>query len=516
MTIPPSDEPDANPRSRPLDVHRHSDYPEVKEFVSTFWAQHLQERFPAPSKGRRAGKKPKEIFKVLFLDLYIAWLEEPSMHLSISRTKAEYGKNTRYRNIHIPYKLVEIVDALIELGFLGQKLGSEAARKITRIWALEPLKEYFRTAAFSEFMIEPHHHKECIVLRAAQPQHESGKFAKTSWEIDYIDSDAPFDVSLEREQLRSYNDLLMKTHIDIPSQDQPVVTRSNYNRATRTHETQYISLRHDNKFVRRIFYRGNWRLGGRYHGGWWQQIPSELRKDILIDDQHTVEVDFSGFHISIAYALEGLKPPKDPYTLEAAISSLKPAQQRSAVKQLVLTAINARDRKSAFQAFRKEINEKQLLLSTDEKIRYTDELLEEMLNRFIDQNKPIEKYLCADKGVEFMAIDGNITARVINHFTNQGIVVLTIHDSYIIQSQHEQKLIDYMDYATKTVMGDFHFNKKQEKPSPRMVEIFTRMDKSINAMAMYEDINNSIQRTQGYRVRLERFGRYWAEDNRSL
>ena len=45
-------------------------------------------------------------------------------------------------------------------------------------------------------------------------------------------------------------------------------------------------------------------------------MPSELRKDILINDHHTVEVDYSGFHVSIAYGLEGLQPPEDPYDLE--------------------------------------------------------------------------------------------------------------------------------------------------------------------------------------------------------
>ncbi|MDG2442755.1 MAG: hypothetical protein P8M13_05830 [Luminiphilus sp.] len=38
--------------SRPLDVHRWSDYPEVDEWVDKFWDLHLTESFP-DAKGAR-------------------------------------------------------------------------------------------------------------------------------------------------------------------------------------------------------------------------------------------------------------------------------------------------------------------------------------------------------------------------------------------------------------------------------------------------------------------------------
>ena len=88
-----------------------------------------------------------------------------------------------------------------------------------------------------------------------------------------------------------------------------------------------------------------------------QQIPSELRKDILINDEHTVEVDYSGFHVALASGVERLQPPADPYTLQELFESLAAKQQRSDVKLLALTSINARDRESAFKAFRQKNKE---------------------------------------------------------------------------------------------------------------------------------------------------------------
>ena len=498
--------------SRLLNVHRHSNYPEVNEFVDAFWAQHFGSYFPEESSGRKAKARPKAQFKVLFLDLYVAWLEDPDMCISIGRAEANFKVGSRYNNLHISKKLIEILDALLEQGFIEQKIGTEGSKKVTRIWPLDPLIAYFRTAAFSEFHIDVHKDKECIVLKDKVIATDTDeKEIESSVELEYKDEDVPFDINTARELLKSYNSLLRLTQVDIASKDSPLVTSEHFNRKSKRYETRRVSLRHDNKFVRRIFYRGDWSLGGRYHGGWWQQVPSELRKDILINDQHTVEVDYSGFHVSIAYGLEGLQPPEDPYTLKTLVEPLNPKQQRQDVKLLVLTAINAKDRKSAYSAFRDEKNREQRRLPKDQKISYTNNMLEQLLNQFLEENKPIEHYLCADKGVELMAIDGRITTRIIEHFTRKKIPVLTVHDSYVIQSQYERELMDQMVYATRAEIGEFHFKKKQEKLSPNVVTTFARTDNQINVLEGYQSIADSIVRTEGYKTRYERFVRYLNE-----
>ena len=401
---------------------------------------------------------------------------------------------------------------MLEQGFIDQKIGTEGGRRVTRIWPLDPLIAYFRTAAFSEFHIDVHEDKECIVLKDKVIETDSGdKEIESSVELEYKDEDVPFDVHTARELLQSYNSLLRLTQVDIASSDSPLVTSEHFNRKSKRYETRRVSLRHDNKFVRRIFYRGNWSLGGRYHGGWWQQVPSELRKDILINDQHTVEVDYSGFHVSIAYGLEGLQPPDDPYTLKTLVEPLNPKQQRQDVKLLVLTAINAKDRKSADSAFRDEKNREQRQLPKHQKVSYTNKMLEQLLHQFVEENRAIEHYICADKGVELMAIDGRITTRIINHFTHKKITVLTVHDSYVIQSEHEAALMKQMEYATKVEIGDFYYRKKQEKASPFMTATFVQMDRQINVLDGYRAISNSIVRTEGYKKRCERFIRYKKE-----
>jgi hypothetical protein len=500
--------------SRLLDVHRHSNYPEVNEFVDAFWKEHLAPYFKEKPRGPKPKAKPKAQFKVLFLDLYVAWLEDPELCISIARGDKNFDADSRYNKLHISKIIKRVSDAMLEQGFIDQKIGTEGSKKVTRIWPLDRLIAYFRIAAFSEFHIDVHEDKECIVLKDKNTVIEKDadeREIQSSVELEYKDEDVPFDIHTARELLKSYNSLLRLTQVDIASSDSPLVTSEHFNRKLKGYETRRVSLRHDNKFVRRIFYRGNWSLGGRYHGGWWQQVPSELRKDILINDQHTVEVDYSGFHVSIAYGLEGLQPPEDPYTLEIRLEPLTPKQQRSDVKLLVLTAINAKGLKSAFNAFRDERNREQRHLPEDQKISYKNEMLKLLLDQFVEENKPIEHYLCTDRGVELMAIDGRITARIIEHFTRKKIPVLTVHDSYVIQSQYEQELMDQMVYSTRAEIGDFHFKKKQEKLSPNVVTEFTRMDNQINVLDGYQSIADSIVRTEGYKIRYERFVRYLNE-----
>lgn len=179
--------------------------------------------------------------------------------------------------------------------------------------------------------------------------------------------------------------------------DQPVVETDHWNKRLKRWETRRVSLKQHNKFVRRIFYRGDWRLGGRFHGGWWQQIPSALRKFIRTDDEITQELDYSGFHVSLAYALEGQQPPEDPYRLATTLDDIDADTQRTIVKSLVLMAINAKNETGAFKAFRNDWNNKKD--KPEVSVKMTDKLLRHLLETFRAENEVINAYLCADKGV---------------------------------------------------------------------------------------------------------------------
>ena len=99
--------------SRPLDVHKWSDYPEVNSFVDTLWDEYLTTEFPvSTSAGKRPRTSTKKQFKTLLLDLFVAWKEDPDLVIGVSLKKGHYKTGSRYNALHISYKIVEVVHYL--------------------------------------------------------------------------------------------------------------------------------------------------------------------------------------------------------------------------------------------------------------------------------------------------------------------------------------------------------------------------------------------------------------------
>ena len=62
--------------SRPLDVHRWSDHPEVNAFVDRIYKEHIHQS------GTNTQIKKKHL-KVVLLDLYVAWSDDPSLNIAV-------------------------------------------------------------------------------------------------------------------------------------------------------------------------------------------------------------------------------------------------------------------------------------------------------------------------------------------------------------------------------------------------------------------------------------------------
>ena len=65
--------------SRPLDVHRWSDHPEVKQLIDQLWDV-FTKMYPEHAQNKRGTKRKSSLktqFKVLILDLYVSYLEDP-------------------------------------------------------------------------------------------------------------------------------------------------------------------------------------------------------------------------------------------------------------------------------------------------------------------------------------------------------------------------------------------------------------------------------------------------------
>jgi len=230
----------------------------------------------------------------------------------------------------------------------------------------------------------------------------------------------------------------------------------------------------------------------------------------MINGESTVELDYSGMHVSLIYGLNQELPPTDPYTVPLIDETSSPAKQRKWIKSLVLQSLNATSIASTFQAFRSDQE-----TGAPEK-KFKNNKLSTLLEAFLDKNPIVKPFIGKDKGVELMALDGRITARVIKHFTSRNIPILTVHDSYIVPQQHSGALRAAMNEAaaeelkgftidiTQDVIGIDHFNtfKAQEPTNADLhIQLLERLPK--------------IERSKEYKSRYEAFC-YWLNLNNSL
>ena len=114
----------------------------------------------------------------------------------------------------------------------------------------------------------------------------------------------------------------------------------------------------------------------------------------------------------------------DRYDLGSVVCPrLDQKQQRKAVKLLVLAAINAKDRKSAFGAFRQA----QPTGSIEKTL--TNDKLGLLLDTFLQQHPYLEDGICSDQGIRLMNVDSHITNYIINKFVRLNKPILSVHDS---------------------------------------------------------------------------------------
>lgn len=393
---------------------------------------------------------------------------------------------------------------------------SEAAKKVTRIRATPALISYFKTSNFCEYDIRIAENREPIILKDDTEEKNI---------IEYLDPDeraqtrkgqkniplvrAPSFIPQLREDLRAYNALLNRTFIDIGTLESPRIPRQYWDKKKQELRTRYLKITQTRKFVSRTFSRKSFFHGGRFYGGWWQNIDSELRKAIRINDKATVEPDFSGFHVAIAYALRRETPPEDPYALPFVLPEYQGCEeiQRNDVKNLALIALNASSTRSTINAYRSnyahEYKHRKIGPTT-----MGDELLYQLLEGFMDLNTPIKDDISSDLGVMLQAIDSSMTNSILKHFTQRDIPVLTVHDSYIIEEKHEQELKQVLRDVFVESLKLFEPTIKTKKTTKQAIALIDKEDKEAKKTAIddyFRSLSSSVNRCAGYRARLGRF-----------
>jgi hypothetical protein len=261
-----------------------------------------------------------------------------------------------------------------------------------------------------------------------------------------------------REQLAFYNDALANTFIDIPTLDKQYIESEKAGSVVR----HAISDHH--KHIHRVFNNSSFDMGGRFYGGWWQNIPKAYRKDIFIDNQSTIEVDFKSLHILLLYGLEGLDMDEalqgeDAYTIHIPFEN-EPEQARKLGKLLMLISINAKDEKAALQAFRSTLVDEGYGGGVTS---LKDKDLLPLINALRDKHPKIAHKFCSNAGINLMNLDADVASFVLEECLIQDYIPLIMHDSFIVIDTFEEGLKpamkDAIEHVTQSGNPSFSIKK---------------------------------------------------------
>lgn len=280
--------------------------------------------------------------------------------------------------------------------------------------------------------IYPDAEPETIILKSEK----KGK-AKKSKELDYPDTEQTIQW---RDNIAAINKSLASHHIDLNVSDEVLTEIQIFmaNKDEKDDKERYIDF--TNKRVRRIFNNGVFSEGGRFYGGWWQQIPSGYRMYVTIDDNMTQEMDFSNMNFIVMYAEKGLTPPEgDCYILPGIDASL-----RDDIKKAFHTIVNCKTRGEAIGAVDKQIEEGDL----------PEELTgKKLMSAFEEKHEPIADMIASGHGVRGMFTESQIAEKVMLKGIEYGMCILPMHDGFIIRKADEHLLEAWMKQAFLEVTG---------------------------------------------------------------
>ena len=511
---------------RIIDVHKASDHPEVNSFVNEIFDQYLGLN-DAPTRTRNAYKKN---LKVLLLDLYVAWCNDPAQYIKVHMSENVYGTGAyrikRYNDLWIKVTLPRVIRILravgmtpeeenqcklngghYETGVIGFKRGFDIGEgRISRVWATNKLITMFENARFGEFDIGYSKGRATVILK------DNDK--------NFIDYKSTRETDRMSELVRDYNALLEKSFIDIGDLEIPRIkvgdrkTKKKDDEGNLIYEPVFVNITHQGKFTRRIFNNSSFKKGGRWYGGWWQRLNSKLREDILIDGERTIEIDFSGLHPNLAYTRQGLDyDGDDPYNIyieafeELGINHTDAS--REVIKLMMLLGLNATDEEILFKAFRDNFNYS-FLGAFD--FSFTNKQLSKILQSIKDHHSPIADQFATGAGIDLMYMDSQIVEEIINLFTVQEEPILTVHDSFIVKFWQKDLLLACMKEAFQSITDRSKVKLKQTH------HILTReqvtASKHLDRDYYLDYINDAVPETpktcRGYLNRLNRHNKHYA------
>ena len=205
----------------------------------------------------------------------------------------------------------------------------------------------------------------------------------------------------------------------------------------------------------------NLNLGGRLYASQYN-YQNDLRKNrssIFIDDEPTIELDFSGLHPRMLYAEKGIQFDDDLYSLSGILPEYDQDQRlRKLSKFALLILINSKNNKNTAGALFKYIQENNKKLHRHLERNYKkpndgDGIYKRTVESLIKKHSKISEFFHTGVGTQLQNRDGKMALWICFSFAQKEIPILPVHDSFIVAKQYEKLL------KNKMIEGYGKFNK---------------------------------------------------------
>lgn len=432
--------------SRPFDVHKWSDFPQVKKLAGKLYNDIVDSGFYKPG-DHSANRRLKRTIRIVLIDLYAAWQEDPDLYIGYSRTNSHYSKQTRYDNIHIKkVAMLMTVDYLHKHHYIEHTIGSKhpdaKEGRVSRMRASDELIKLF-----SNYKIRKHH---------VQASKDKPLIVKKDENKNLVDFKDNRKTNKMRKNVERINEHLKQFDINLHITDEQEAAMVKQLREKQIkHGEVGKNFTFTETTLYRVFNNNSFEEGGRFYGGWWQQVPKKYRKHITIDGMPTVEMDYSTMHMTILYAQNGLVIEGDAYTLdgytgEDVANDDYAVKLRKQVKKLTNAMLNSKDGNIDSSKF------------NDQPWPH-GKTIKNVQNDILKKHKAIAEHFNSGIGTHLQYQDSIVAERVMLKVIEKlhagflhKAVVLPVHDSFIIPKSllnTHSELMDIMKEEFLEVTG---------------------------------------------------------------
>lgn len=288
-----------------------------------------------------------------------------------------------------------------------------------------------------------------LYQKVTKRKDSKGKPVKVKTLIPYEDTSRIIEM---RNNINLINDCLKRHWSDLELPDDK--WRDLQKSLLSNKKYDYEPIRLHRQTIRRIFNDKDFTQGGRFYGGWWQNIPSRYRSLITIDGSRIAEFDFGKLHPTMMYADAKATCEGDAYDI-----GLDP-KHRDTIKEL----FNAMVQMDTFTDNPPKV-----------KFSQTGKRWKKLRDMILERHKPIRHMFFCGIGNSLQYRDSMIAEQVMLYFAKRDIPVLPVHDSFLIQTGLYLELLEVMGKEFKKQIGV----PINIKPVQKLTRVRARDDRDI-------------------------------------